>query len=389
MQSRSRSSLRRPLIWLGIILLIALVVGGGYWFLNPSGTHPPALATVTRGDLKAMVNANARVRSQRSVKLAFPFSGLVTKVNILEGDTVKAGDVIAEMDNRDAQRRVAQAEANLAARQQDLAEAQQPPSATELEIAQQTLKKAALALAAAQDQFKKDGSEENRVAQEIAQSDYDIARANFDRQTRAPTTFELDTLQRAIDSAQMDLDNARETLAETQLKAPFDGTITEVDADAGALLGGYSPVAVLEDTSKLELLADIDEIDVAEVEEGQNADLHFDAFPGDSATGKVARLFPAASNERGATIYHAIISLDPTDLKLRPGMGATVSIATVEKKNVLRVPSRAVKNAGSQKIVVVLDGSGTRNAVVQVGVSDGSETEIVSGVQEGTVIVLE
>ncbi|HZQ08898.1 MAG TPA: biotin/lipoyl-binding protein, partial [Anaerolineae bacterium] len=178
MQSRSRSSLRRPLIWLGIILLIALVVGGGYWFLNPSGTHPPALATVTRGDLKAMVNANARVRSQRSVKLAFPFSGLVTKVNILEGDTVKAGDVIAEMDNRDAQRRVAQAEANLAARQQDLAEAQQPPSATELEIAQQTLKKAALALAAAQDQFKKDGSEENRVAQEIAQSDYDIARAN-------------------------------------------------------------------------------------------------------------------------------------------------------------------------------------------------------------------
>ena len=389
MQTSSRTSLRRPLIWLGVILLIALIVGGGYWFLNQSGTHPPALATVTRGDLKATVNANARVRSQKSVKLAFPFSGLVTQVNVQEGDSVKAGDVIAELDDHDAQRRVAQAEANLAARQQDLAQAQQPPSTSDLEIAQQTLKKAALALAAAQDRFKKNSTDENRIAQEIAQSDYDIARANFDRQTRAPTSFELDTLQRAIDSAQIDLDNARETLAETQLKAPFDGTITEVDADPGALVGGYSPVAVLEDTSKLELLADIDEIDVAEVQEGQSVDINFDAFPGESAQGKVAQLFPAASNERGATIYHAIISLDPTDLKLRPGMGATINIATVEKKNVLRVPSRAVKNAGSQKIVVVLDGSGTRNAVVQTGVSDGSETEIISGVQEGTVIVLE
>ena len=71
-------------------------------------------------------------------------------------------------------------------------------------------------------------------------------------------------------------------------------------------------------------------------------------------------------------------------------MGATVNIATLEKKNILLVPSRAIKNAGSQKIVVVRDADGsTRNVVVETGVTDGNQTEIISGVAEGTQLVLE
>jgi len=139
----------------------------------------------------------------------------------------------------------------------------------------------------------------------------------------------------------------------------------------------------------LELLAEIDEIDVAEVQPGQSVELRFDAFPGETAKGTLVRLFPAASTDRGATVYHAVVSLEPTELKLRPGMGATVNIATVEKKDVLRVPSRAIKNAGTQKVVVVPDGSGTRNVVVETGLSDGNNTEILSGVDEGTVVLVE
>jgi multidrug efflux pump subunit AcrA (membrane-fusion protein) len=70
-------------------------------------------------------------------------------------------------------------------------------------------------------------------------------------------------------------------------------------------------------------------------------------------------------------------------------MGATVNIATVEKSDVLRLPSRAVKNAGSQHIVVVRDDGGIRNVVVETGLSDGNNTEIVSGIGEGTVVVIE
>jgi multidrug efflux pump subunit AcrA (membrane-fusion protein) len=70
-------------------------------------------------------------------------------------------------------------------------------------------------------------------------------------------------------------------------------------------------------------------------------------------------------------------------------MGATASIATVEKKNVLRVPTRAIKSAGTQKIVVVQAGGETRNIVVETGLADGTYTEIISGVSEGTVVVVE
>jgi HlyD family secretion protein len=381
--------LARPSFWLVLVIVVAVISGGAYFYSNQSAAQTVSTLAVSRGDLKAEVSANGRVRATKSVKLAFPLSGLVAKVNVQEGDAVKAGDVLAELDPTDAQRRLQEARANLAARQEDLTEAKQPPAANDLEIAQQGLKKAALALAAAQARYKDNATDENRITQELAQSDYDIAQANFNRITQGPTQFTLDRLQRAIDAANFDLQTAQDALNDTKLTAPFDGIVTEVDATQGQLLGGYNPAVLLADTSKLELTADIDEIDVAAVNEGQNVEIRFDAFPGETAQGTVERLFPAASTDRGATIYEAISSLLPTDLKLRPGMGATVNIATIEKKGVLRVPNRAIKSAGTQKIVVVRDGNSTRNTVVQTGLSDGNETEILSGLAEGTIIVLQ
>lgn len=384
-----RQLFRRPLLWIGLIVLVALVAIGAYFYFNQPNARAQQTAVVSRGDIKATVNANARVRAKNSVQLAFPFSGLVKLVNVKEGDDVKAGDVLAELDRTEAERRVQQAQMNLDARQDDLTQAQQPPPAAELEIAQQSLKKAALALAAAEDRYKKEASDDNRIGKELAQSDYEIARANFERQTRGTAQTDLDRLQRAIENAKLDLQNAREALEETRLQAPFDGTVIEVKTRPGELMGGFNPIIILADVGNLELLADIDEIDIAEVREGQTVELRFDAFPGETAQGQVTRLFPAASNDRGATVYHAIITLAPTELELRPGMGATLNIATIEKKNVLRVPTRAIKNAGTQKIVVVKEGNNTRNVVVQTGVSDGNETEIQSGVSEGAIIVIE
>ena len=381
---------RRPLFWIALTVLVAIVAGGAYFYFALPQTRAQTTVVVARGDLKATVSANGRVRAEKSARLAFPASGMITQVNVQEGDAVKQGDVLATLDKREFERRMQQAQMNLQARQQDLAEAQQPPQAQELEIAQQSLKKAAFVLAAAQDKYKEDASDDNKIAQDLAQSDYDIARANFERATRGASQFQIDDLERAIENAKIDLQNAQDALAETELKAPFAGVVTEVNADAGVLLGGYNPVVSIADITKLEILADIDEIDVAQVQEGQAVELRFDAFPGESTAGNLMRLYPAANNDRGATVYRALIALEPTELKLRPGMGATANIATLEKKNILIVPSRAIKSAGSQKIVTVRDANGsTRNVVVETGVSSGSETEIVGGVDEGAVIVIE
>lgn len=385
-----RSLNRYPrLRWVILIIVLVLLGVGAYLYLNQTPSRSISTATVTRGDLKATVNANGRVQAVNSVQLAFPASGRVTRVNVQEGDAVKAGDVLAELDRTEGERRVSQAQATLDTRIEDLNDAKQPPPAAELEIAQQGLKRAALALAGAQERYKTEATESNRIAQEIAQSDYDVARANFERTTRGTSQSDLNALQRAVDGATLDLQNAKEALEETQLKAPFDGTITDVNIKANQLVGGFNAAIALADLTQLEILADIDEIDVAEIEVGQTAELRFDAFPGKSATGKLTRLFPAASNDRGATVYPAIIALDATELKLRPGMGSTVNVATIEKNGVLRLPNRAIKSAGTQKIVVVQEGAATRNVVVETGVSDGDSTEILGGVPEGTIVLLE
>ena len=380
--------LRNRFVWLALVVL-ALIAGGAYFYFNQTTTRPQATATVTRGDLKATVNANARVRAEKTVRLAFPFSGLVTAVHVQEGEDVEQGEVLVEMDRTELNRRLEQAKMNLESRAQDLQEAQQPPQAAELEIAQQSLKKAALALAAAENRYKDNASDENRIGKELAQSDYEIARANFERQTRGAAQGQLDDLERAVQNARYDLQAAQEAYDKTRLAAPFGGVITEINAKAGELQGGFNAVVELADLTTLQLVADIDEIDVAEVNPGQPVTIRFDAFPGQSAKGTLSRLFPAASNDRGATVYRAIVGLEATELKLRPGMGATIEIATIEKKDVLRVPSRAIKNAGTQKIVVVREGNKTRNVVVETGLSDGNNTEIISGVSEGTIIVVE
>jgi HlyD family secretion protein len=376
--------------WRALLLVAAILLVAIAWYIyaNPGG-KPGATVAVTRGDIRATVSANARVRAAKSARLAFPNSGLIANVNVQEGDTVKAGDVLAEMKSDEFDRRIKQAELNLASRQLDLSKAQSPPQTEELDIAQSNLKKAAVALAAAQDAYKKNATSANQGAQEIAQADYDIARDNFDRLTRGPSNADLQQLKNAVAAAQLDLDAARAAKAQTQLRAPFDGVVTQVNANPGELIGGFTPLLSLADTTNLELLADIDEIDVGAVAPNQTVEIRFDAFPGKTVNGSVTRLFPAASTDRGASVYQARVKFDASDLAIRPGMGATIKIATVERKNVLLLPSNAIKNAGPQKIVTMLINGARQNIVVLTGLSDGNETEIVSGLREGAMVVIE
>lgn len=374
--------------WL-LVIVVLLVLGlfAFYQFWQPQRsilTFP-----VTRGDISATVTANARVRATRSAHLSFPISGQLTQLLVQEGDVVKPGDVLATLKSDDYERRVRQAELALSSRQLDLDRAQAPPNPQDLQIAQSNLKKAALALGVAQDNAKKNPSSANDAAQEAAQADYDSSRASFDRLTSGPTDAEVQQLRNNVASAQLDLSAAQAALDQTRLAAPYSGIVTEVDAQPGENVGGFTPVIGIADLNKLELLADIDEIDVGSVAPGQSVDVRFDAFPGESVSGKLTTLFPAASNVRGALVYNARITFEAAKLAVRPGMGATIKIATIEKKNVLLVPSRTVRSAGSQKIVTVILNGAPANVVVETGVTDGNNTEIVGGLEAGQQLVIQ
>ena len=98
--------------------------------------------------------------------------------------------------------------------------------------------------------------------------------------------------QNSITSAQIDLDSAKQALAQTQLTAPYTSTVTDIMVNEGELAGGGGPLASVADLTLLEISADIDEIDVANVQVGQSVDIRLDAFPGEKLSGKVVRLFP-------------------------------------------------------------------------------------------------
>jgi RND family efflux transporter MFP subunit len=374
------------LVALGVIVILAAII-----FVAPLLQAPSAERTVTvrRGDISASVNATGKVRAKRSARLALPLSGIVQSIVKMEGDVVNLGEVILSLRADETTRRVRQAELNLQSRQLDLARGKAAPRDEDIEIARAQLRKATMAVAAAESAYNANPNASNDAAREIARADLDIARANFNRVTNGLSKEEVDALQNAVVFAQLELDSARAALAQTRLTAPFTATVTEIGVREGELVGGFTPLATIADLDALEIVAEIDEIDIANVKVGQTVEVRLDAFPGERFAGLLTRLFPAASAQRGSTVYNAVIEFDRRDVQVRLGMGANLKILTVEKKGVLLVPNRALKNVGTRKAVRIVAPGVSREVIVQVGVTDGNETEIISGVNEGDQVALE
>lgn len=377
--------------WFYVLLVAAVLIAGAVliYSTGQSSAPGPNLATVRRGDLSASANATGKVNATKTARLSLPAGGMVASIAKHEGDNVNMGEVILSLRPDDAQRRVNQAQLALRSRQLDMARAKAAPLDTDIQVARANLQKATLEVAAAQATYKDNPTAQNDGARQIAQADLDIATANFNRVTMGPTQDELDLLQNAIENAQLDLQTAQQALTQTKLTAPFTSTVTEVDVHAGELVGGFAPLAAVADLTGLEIDADVDEIDVANVQVGQSAQVRFDAFPGQVFTGTITRLFPAASTQRGSTAYGAVASFDAKGTHIRPGMGTNLKILTVEKKGILLVPNRALKAAGTRQSAHVVSPGAPRDVIVETGVSDGNETEIISGLNEGDQVQLQ
>ncbi len=386
MKSIPIPKLNRNVIIAGIVIIILLAII--LIVASPRATPTQNAVAVRRGDISASVNATGKARAKQSARLSLPMSGVVQSIVKKEGDDVNLGDVILSLRADESTRRVRQAELNLQSRQLDLARGKSSPRDEDIEIARASLRKATMAVAAAEAAYNSNPSSQNDAAREIARADLDIARANFNRVTNGLSKEEIESLQNAVVAAQLDLDSAKTALTQTKLTAPFTSTVTEITIREGELVGGFTPLALVADLTALEIAAEIDEIDVANVKVGQTVEVRFDAFPGEKFTGKLTRLFPASSSQRGSTTYSAVVEFDRRNFNVRVGMGANLKILTVEKKGVLLVPNRALKNVGTRKAVHVVSPGEPRDVIVEVGVTDGNETEILSGVNEGDQVVI-
>jgi multidrug resistance efflux pump len=260
-------------------------------------------------------------------------------------------------------------------------------TASELAAAQAQVSQAEASLAALLDQ----PSESSLAA---AQAQIVQAEASLAQLLDRPRPEDVAVFQAQVDEAAIALAQAESQLDDATIVAPFDGTTLSVQIREGEWASPGAPAIILAATEPLVLEANIDEIDVALISEGQDAKLAFDAL-GDiqeaPVMGTVTYIAPASANVGGAVAYPIDVSFSPGDLPVRLGMTADVDIVAASVEDTLLVPNQAIesdRSAGKFYVHVPrLDGSTERLEVV-IGLRDENQTEILEGLQEGDMVVL-
>jgi HlyD family secretion protein len=234
---------------------------------------------------------------------------------------------------------------------------------------------------------------DKRSAQnQVTQADYNLAKA---RETLAnveagPSEQDIELAEAKVVNAQAKLEEAQEALDVATMVAPFDGTVVSVGVEVGDFVSSGDIVVALTDLTNLRILATVDETDIGNVEIGQKVDITFDAFPGYTFSGEVLEVPLQGNLMQNVLTYDVPVSLEgPTEIGLKPGMTANLTIVVGQRQDVLLVPVMAIMQGESGDVVLVQDRGGSVETPVQTGLTDGSYVEVVSGLIEGDNVVVQ
>lgn len=192
--------------------------------------------------------------------------------------------------------------------------------------------------------------------------------------------------------------NAKTQLGYCTIRAPRSGVIVKKYVEEGSIItagrsafgggtGAGITIAEIADISRMRVLVNVDETDIAQVRVGQKVDVTLDAYPNQRFTGKVIKIAPQAVVEQNVTTIPVTVELDRTDRRLKPDMNATCDFIIARKRNVLYVPNEAVRETNAGSFVTVLEGEKRVDRRVKVGSIGDEYTEIIRGLREGEVVV--
>jgi HlyD family secretion protein len=414
--AETKSRRRRARIYqiIGLALVLGLAAGAYLWTAKKNRGKGVRYITAQAqlGDLKETVTATGTLKGLDSVDVGAQISGKLTKINVDFNDHVTAGEVLAEIDPVQLASRVDQSNAQVNAAEASLVLAK----ATEI----QTKAQYARSLDLSQKGL-------------ISSKDLDSAKADEDRASASIASASAQaTLARAS------LKDAQTSLSYAVIRSPIDGIVLSRLVEPGQTVAAAMSAPVLftiaRDLTQLRLYVDIDEADVGKVKEGQAATFLVDAWSDHSFLSKVLSVHNLPTAGQTVVTYQAVLSVDNNDLLLRPGMTATATITTDERKNVLLVPNAALrfsppartsssaggfpflnggmggpprmgggsggrqKTAANKKIITAADSQGLvyvlnetrpKRTVVEIAGTDGEHTEIKSGLNAGTAVITE
>jgi HlyD family secretion protein len=375
----------RRLIWIGVV-----VGGGAAWLAWRGSNEPPPeprfrTAVLEVRDIVEKVESTGKLKPRTEVQVGAQVSGRVVAVHVDFNSQVKRGDLLAEIDPQLFGAQVGQVSGQLGASEANLERAKSRVKVTETELARmQQLTREGIATEVELDQ---------------AQSAADVAVA------------EVAAARATIAGLKSQLHSARTTLTYTKIHSPIDGVVILRAVESGQTVAASfsSPVlfVIAEDLSQMQVLADVDEADVGKLSEGMSARVTVDAFPGESFDGQVTQIRYSPNEVQGVVTYSAVIDVANAELKLRPGMTATVAVTTRHAKGELAAPNAALRFKPEERIgdlvelqhgevrVYQISGGAVGEeqlsmSVAKTGITDGIWTQVSGeGLSAGTPLVTE
>lgn len=313
--------------WLRRVLVVVGLLGAFVAFrVYRKATAPPPAPlfetkAVERRDVVEQIQSTGTVKPLTEVQVGAQVSGRIVKVYVDFNSTVKEGDLLAEIDPSLFGAQVRQTDAQLKAAKASLERAE--ANARTAEVNWKRAKKLA------------DEGVASRADVDQARGSKDVAEADV-----AAAKAQIAQLRASLRSA-------RTTLAYSRIYSPIDGVVIDRAVDPGQTVAASFSAPVLfviaQDLSKMQVLADIDEADVGKLEENMKAEVVVDAFPGEVFDGEVTQVRYSPNTVQGVVTYSAVVDVKNPELKLRPGMTATVTVKTREAKAAVAIPNAALR----------------------------------------------
>lgn len=317
------------------------------------------LAATSRADLAQNLTVVGNLIGEQTVAVVPKTAGRLESVFVKLGDRVARGQRIAKIEDREILEQVKQAEAAF-----EVAKAGIRQREADLKFAETNL----------------DRSKELFGRQLLPKQTLDDADARYQA---AVAQLELGRAQ--LTQSQARLDELRINLANTVIDSPVNGFVARRAADAGAFVSPNAPVADVVDISMVRLVANIVEKDLRRIEPGEPATVEVDAFPGETFSGRVARVAPVLDPAtRTAQIE---VEIPNTGNRLKPGMYARVSLTIEQKSKALTVPTNALVNVEGRRGVFLAENNSAAFREVRVGIEEPARVEILSGLKDGDRVV--
>lgn len=354
-------------------IAVGVVILAGIIYAFSGGKEKTAVvdyetARVEKATIGNSVTATGTIEPVTKVEVGTQVSGIIDKIYVDYNSVVHKGQIIAELDKTNLMSELNSAKSNLAGAKSDL---------------------------------------------DYQRANYKRIKALYDKELVSGN--EYDTALLSLRQAESTYAQRKEAVSKAQtnlgyaiITSPIDGIIISKAVEEGqTVAASYSTptlFTIAQDLTDMRVIADVDEADIGEVAVGQRVSFTVDAYPGETFEGKVTQVRLEATTESNVVTYEVVISASNKDLKLKPGLTANVTIYTLERNNILSVPTKALRFTPAQEMlnpgekiqdcqgvhkVWVREGKTIKAYAVKTGITNGTRTQIVSGIKAGAEVITE